>query len=201
VTPATSGRDKRVLIVGVALVVVVAGGSRIVARTTDWITTARSSATSLVAELTRQEASIRMLPRTRDSLVARRVRLADLDSTILSGDTPELVGASLAELMSDLADATKAQVGNVQVRTDSSTRGIFVPVQVQASVTGDLSAVMRFLSKLEAGPKLLAVRELRISVQGDPSAAQGGRELLRADVVVEGLGWGRNPAPRQGGKR
>jgi hypothetical protein len=124
-----------------------------------------------------------------------------MDSTILSGDTPVLAGASLAELMSDLADATKAQVGNVQVRTDSSTRGIFVPVQVQASVTGDLSAVMRFLSKLEAGPKLLAVRELRISVQGDPSAAQGGRELLRADVVVEGLGWGRNPAPRQGGKR
>lgn len=200
-TPAISGHDKRVLIVGVALVVVVAGGSRIVARTTDWITTARSSATSLVAELTRQEASIRMLPRTRDSLVARRVRLADMDSTILSGDTPVLAGASLAELMSDLADATKAQVGNVQVRTDSSTRGIFVPVQVQASVTGDLSAVMRFLSKLEAGPKLLAVRELRISVQGDPSAAQGGRELLRADVVVEGLGWGRNPAPRQGGKR
>lgn len=200
-TPAISGHDKRVLIVGVALVVVVAGGSRIVARTTDWITTARSSATSLVAELTRQEASIRMLPRTRDSLVARRVRLADLDSTILSGDTPVLAGASLAELMSDLADATKAQVGNVQVRTDSSTRGIFVPVQVQASVTGDLSAVMRFLSKLEAGPKLLAVRELRISVQGDPSAAQGGREQLRADVVVEGLGWGRNPAPRQGGKR
>jgi hypothetical protein len=124
-----------------------------------------------------------------------------MDSTILSGDTPVLAGASLAELMSDLADATKAQVGNVQMRTDSLARGIFVPVQVQASVTGDLSAVMRFLSKLEAGPKLLAVRELRISVQGDPSAAQGGREQLRADVVVEGLGRGRNPAPRQAGKR
>jgi hypothetical protein len=198
-TPAISSHDKRVLIIGGVLVTTIVGGSHVVARLTEWSSSARASAASLVADFTRQDASIRALSLTRDSLVARRVRLANIDSTTLNGDTPALAGASLAELMSDLADATKAQIGNVQVRTDSSTRSIFVPVQVQVSVTGDLLAIMRFLSKLESGPKLIAVREVGLSVQGDQSALQGKPEALRADVIVEGLA--RNPAPHPGAKR
>jgi hypothetical protein len=179
--------------------VTIVGGSRVAARTLEWSGNARTSAASLVTDVTRQEASIRALSQTRDSLVARRVRLADLDSAILSGDTPVLAGASLAELMSDVADATKTQISNVDVRTDSTARGAFVVVQVQASLTGDLLAVMRFFSHLESGPKLLALREVGISVQGDQSALQGKPEALRADIVVEGLA--RNPSPHQGAKR
>jgi len=124
-----------------------------------------------------------------------------MDSTILGGDTPALAGATLAELVSDVAEATKAQAGNVQVRTDSLARGTFVAVQVQASITGDLFAVTRFLAKLESGPKLVALREVGITAQADPSGVQGAarRETIRADVVVEGLA--RNPSPRQGEKQ
>ena len=189
-----STHDKRVLIMGVAVVTAIAGGSKVVARATDWRSSATTSAASLSADLARQEGSIRLLPRTRDSLVARRVRLANMDSSILSGDTPVLAAAALAELMSDIADATTTQLGNVQMRTDSAAHGAFVPVQVQASVTGDVSAVMRFLSKLESGTKLIALREVGLSVQGDQSALPGRRETLRADIVVEGLA--RNVTPR-----
>ena len=185
---AISSHDKRVLTIGAAALLTIIGGSRIAGRAMEWSARTRASAASLVADVARQEASIRTLPRTRDSLIAQRVRLASMDSAILGGDTPALAGASLTELVSDVAEATKAQVGNVQVRTDSSAHGTFVAVQVQASVTGDLAGVGRFLTKLESGPKLVAVRELVITAQADQSTAQGRREVLRADFVIEGIG-------------
>jgi hypothetical protein len=200
-TIAISAHDKRVLIVGSAALVFMIGGTRFASRAVEWSARSRASAASLVAAVATQEASIRALPRTRDSLVGRRVRLAELDSTILGGDTPALAGAALAELVSDVAEATKAQAGNVQVRTDSSARGTFVAVQVQASITGDLFAVTRFLAMLESGPKLVALREVGITAQADPSGAQGParRETIRADVVVEGLA--RNPSSHSGEKQ
>ena len=200
-TSGISAHDKRVLIVGAVLMTMILGGSRIAIRITQWSRGVRTTSASLVADLARQEASIRMLPRTRDSLIARRVRLATMDSTILSGDTPVFAGASLAELVSDAADASTAQLGNVQVRTDSTAHGAFVALRVQASVTGDVSAVIRFLSKLDSGPKHLALRDVGISVQdvGDHSAVPQRREGLRADFVVEGLA--RNPRPQLGGPR
>lgn len=193
-----SAHDKRVLAAGAAILAAILGGSKVAAQMMEWSRTVRTSAASLVIELARQDVSIRTLARTRDSLVARRVRLANADSSVLDGDTPVLAAASLVESVSDLADATTVQVGNVQLRTDSLARGAFVAVQIQASVTGDAPAVMRFLAKLESGPKLIALREVGINVQGDQSA-QGKREVLRADVVIEGLA--RNPAPHPVAKR
>lgn len=189
--------DRRVLIAGVALITVIVG-AKAIARTTEWRVREWASATSLLAEVTRQEARARILAAERDSLVARRVRLATMDSTILDGDTPALAAAALAELMSDVAEQTTAQLGNVVVRADSSAHGAFVVVRVQATVTGNAPALVNFLAKLEASPKLVAIRELGIRLQGDQSAVQGG-QALRADVVVEGLA--RNPTPSQRAKR
>jgi hypothetical protein len=165
----------------------------------DRSSTARASAALLVADVAREEASIRALPATRDSLVARRTRLAAIDSAILDADTPALSGAELAEVVSDAAESTKAQVGSVQVRTDSSARGNFAVAQVQASVTGDLAAVIGFLSNLESGQKLLALREVGISTTADQSTTQPRRDVIRADVVIEGLA--RNPSSRRSTKQ
>jgi hypothetical protein len=195
VTIAVSSHDKRLLIAGSASIVIIVGGSRLVRRAMEWSASERTSAASLAAEVSKEEASIRGLLVTRDSLVARRVRLASMDSTLVEADTPALAGAALAELVSDAADATRAQVGNVQVRADSSTRRAFVGVQVRASITGDFAAIVRFLSKLESGPKLVALRELDITAQGNQSTTQGGRDVIRADVLVEGLA--RNHSSRQ----
>src|SRR5438477_7403817 len=97
-TIAISPHDKRVLIIGSAALVTILGGSRLASRAVEWSARSRASAALLVAAVATQEASIRALSLTRDSLVARRVRLANMDSTILGGDTPALAGAALAEL-------------------------------------------------------------------------------------------------------
>jgi hypothetical protein len=158
-----------------------------------WSDGARTTAASVVAELANEEASIRARSLTQDSLIARRVRLAALDSAILDGESPPLAGASLAELLSDAAEDTEVQIGSLQVRTDSAARGTFAPVQVQASVTGDLDGVVSFLSRIEDGPELLVLRELNLSASADQTSSPAKREVIRADLLVEGLA--RNPRP------
>jgi hypothetical protein len=196
-THALSAHDRRVLLAGATAVALIVGGSRLGARAVAWSTGARTAAASLVAELEKEKESIRARSPTQDSLVARRVRLAASDSAILDGESPPLAGASLAELLSDAAAATRVQIGSLQVRTDSTTRGTFMPVQVQASITGELAAVVRFLSRIESGPELLALRELDLSASVDETSSLAKREVIRAELLVEGLA--RNPRRRSSG--
>jgi len=187
-----SQHHRRILMAGSSAMVLL-GASRFGPSTIDWYLSTRTSADSLIAAVAREEASIRALPMTRDSLVARKVRLASLDSAILEGKTPALAGATLSEVISDYAEESKAQVGNVQLRIDSAAAtAAFVKVGAHASVKGDLAAIVRFLARVESGPTLLAVRELEMISEGDPSASHNSTESLRADVMIEGLA--RNPS-------
>lgn len=188
-----SPQDRRTLLAGATAVVLIIGGSRLASRALAWSAGARASAASLVSELANEVASIRTLPLTHDSLVARDVRLMSLDSALIDGGSPPLAGASLAELISDLADSAKVQIGNLQVRTDSAARGTFIPVQVQASVNGELAGVMTFLSRLETGPELMAVRELSLTASLDQTASPAKRESIRADFLVEALARSQRP--------
>jgi len=190
-TPTISPHDRRVLLGGLTAVGLLLGGSRLGARALAWSVGTRTAAASLVAELAREEESIRARSLTQDSLVARRVRLATMDSAVLDGESPPLAAASLAELMSDAAEDSRLQIGSLQVHADSTARETFARVQVQASVTGDLAQVVGFLSRIESGPELLAIRELTLSASPDQSSSIAKREVIRADLLVEGLA--RNP--------
>lgn len=190
---AISPHDRRILLAGATALGLIVGGSRLGARALAWSVGVRAAAASLASELANEQASIRARSLTQDSLVARRVRLAGVDSAILNGELPPLAGASLAELLSDAAEATSVQFGSLQVRTDSAARGTFVPVQVQASISGELAGVVRFLSRIESGPELLALRELNLSASVDQTSLPTKREVIRADLLVEGLA--RNPRP------
>lgn len=188
-----SQHDRRILMVGLSAIAVLLAASRLGPSAIDWYLVTLASADSLISVVAREEASIRALPITRDSLVARTVRLASLDSAILEGKTPALAGATLSEVISDYAEESKAQVGNVQLRIDSAAAtAAFVKVGAHASVKGDLAAITRFLARVESGPTLLAVRGLEMISEGDPSASQNSTESLRADVMIEGLA--RNPS-------
>jgi len=140
----------------------------------------------LTTQVANEAASIRGASVARDSLVARRIRLAALDTALFEAATPGLAAAMLAEQLADAAQSSKAQMSNLQLRSDSSRAKIFVPVAVQASVTGDWSAIGRFLTQLETGRKLVALRELTLSSLPS-SSAPGQRPSVRADILVDGL--------------
>lgn len=184
-----SAHDRRALIAAAATVTAIASASRLVPRAITWNVSSRRSAAALVARAASEEASVQALSRTRDSLVARDVRMMGMDSLILQGDTPPLAGATLAELVSDVAERSKALLGNVEIRMDSSSRAVFLKVSAQTTVTGDLSAITRFIAGLESAPTLLIVRDL--GIHGQLSQNPDNREALRADVLIEGLTWNR----------
>jgi len=173
-------------VLGGSLLVLLVGASRLGPWAVAWSARERNSAASAVGEVAAEEASIRRLSWTRDSLVARRVRLAAMDSTIPDGETPVLAAASLAELVSRAAEAAHAQLENIELLSDSSTTSMFVAIRVKASLTGDVSAVTRFLSRVETGPVLLDVHEVALdAAAGQPQ--QPGSSLLRVGILVEGL--------------
>ena len=193
---ALSARDRRALTLGgatLALLLALGRGLPVLLR---WRADAAASAAELSAEAARAGRSVRALGAARDSLAARRLRLAALDSAFLEGATPAAAGAHLAELVAESAAAVDATLGVVQVRPDTAAPGPFTRIGVRAGVSGSLESIALFLATLEEGPALLAVRELSIA-QPEPGIAPARQETLRAEVLVEGLA--RNAAP--GGAR
>lgn len=181
------GRDRRALLVGTAAIALIAGARPVVSRGTRWIANTREETAALGSELATEEASVRGVVLARDSLVARRVRLAALDTTLFEAATPGLAAAMLAERLSDAAQSSNAQVSNLQLRSDSTRVRALVPIQVQASVVGDWPAIARFLTQIESGRKLIAVRELTMTTLATPSGAAGPRSAVRTDLLVEAI--------------
>ena len=192
-TLAISTHDKRVLMIGAGALAIIVAGPRLCTRALAWNAEARGSAASLVAELQRERTSIRALPITRESLVVQRVTLMGLDSTILEGEASPLAGAALAEVVSDVAEATKTQLANLQVHTDSLTGTTFLPVQVQVSVTGDWESLVRFIAHLENGQPTVVLRALSVSASLDQNTGPGKPEVMRADLLIEALGRNQRP--------
>lgn len=182
---AISPKDRVVLLVGITIVMSILISARGVPAIASWQATERTNAASLVQREDHARKNVRALRQTLDTLSAKRSRLAQLRAGLLKGDSPTLAGAWLAEHISDLAADNDVELGAVQIKSDS-TKGAFVPVQLRASVSGDLESVVDFLSTIETGLPVIAVRELTIS-QPAVALTAAQPELLRVEVVIEGL--------------
>jgi len=108
------------------------------------------------------------------------------DSATLDAGSATRASAMLAALVRDASDAAEARVGALQLRTDSVSSGLLARVSVRASVSGDLESLALFIEGLEAGPELLAIRELSI-MQPEPGLLSPRAETLRGEVLVEGV--------------
>jgi hypothetical protein len=123
----------------------------------------------------------------RDTLRARRDRLALLDSGLVKGDTPSAAAATLASVISETAEEAGVKLGSVQVRPDSARAGTAVTlVAVRADAVGDIRGLTLLLAEIEAGVPLLRVRELSVS-QPAPAAPDTQAEALRVELLIEGL--------------
>jgi hypothetical protein len=119
------------------------------------------------------------------------------DSALVAEGAPSVASARLAEVLGDAASASEAQLGAVQLSADTAVaRGALMKTRVRATVSGDLMSIALFLETIEAGPPLLAVRELTVT-QPQLGVTAGQAERLQAEVVVEGLFRGAAPTRGQ----
>lgn len=147
-----------------------------------------ASDADVIASASRLDGEIRGLPAIEDSLAARRLRLAALDSAVLDAETLAAGSASLAEMLADASRFAKTDLGPVQLvneARDTTHHEPFAPVAVRAPLVGSVDAVMTFLAILEQGPTLVNVREL--SVNRADAQQQPRSQGLRVELLVEAL--------------
>lgn len=181
-----SARDRRVLVFGIASIALVFAVARGLPAWRQWYAETSAFAGQLRGELARAQVSMHRAGVTRDSLAVRKRRLMALLPLLVSGDTPQMAGASLASMLASAATTAGVRLGTVQVRPDSLGRAVFTRVAVRAEVIGDVRGLTAFLSAVERDATLLAVRELSVS-QPEPAAPPERAEALRVELTVEGL--------------
>ncbi|HSQ31483.1 MAG TPA: GspMb/PilO family protein [Gemmatimonadaceae bacterium] len=180
-------RDQRTLGVGVVtiglLMSVARGIPAIRAWEADRLREARETATQLASI----RVGRRQLSALRDSLAARRARLASVDSTLLSGASTSAIAAALASSLEDQADRNAMKITALQIRADSVARGGMTRVDVRLSGITDVVGLAGLLQSVEGGAMPLVIRELDVS-QPEPAAADNRAEALHIDVLVSGVG-------------
>jgi hypothetical protein len=190
--PSLSPGDRRALSTGaiaiMAFILIGAGVPRYLA----WRTAAFTNAEQAASALARVRRSVVRYPRTTAALLQVRQRLALLDSLVLVDSSAATAGTSLADAISEAAEGAGVTLGSIQIKRDTLTRSRLRRIAARATVSGDVEAIALFLESLEGGTQLLAVREWSIN-GGSTTAASGQPELLRMDVLLEGIA--RPPQP------
>ncbi len=188
-----SAHERRTLLRGMAIVVSLFALSSGLPRYRAWRAATLADAEREMSARARVEASVIRFSRTSLMLSRAKSKLASLDSILLPGASTSEARTTLASAISEAAEGAEAQLGSIQVRTDSTPHARLSRIGARASVTGDIESLALFLESLEAGPPALAVREWSIS-GGTPSVASTQPLMLRMDVVVEGIA--RTPGKR-----
>jgi len=123
-----------------------------------------------------------------DSLVARRVRLAAMDSAFIPIEENMSAAAGFAEFFGDAAERAKLQLSSVRIEAPSDTgkKATISLVRVRASVNGNLTGLARLITMLERPPRLFVIRQLSITDR-DANVPHDKNEVLDAEIVIEGL--------------
>jgi hypothetical protein len=177
-----SPRDRRTATIGVIVVGTLVAVTRGLPALSTWERTRVAEAEEVAARAASARASVRLLPTLRDSLVARRRQLATIESTMLSGTSSAAAAARLASALDAIATSSRVKVTAMQLRADSTSARVAVRVLGTTDVAG-LAALLR---AVEGHAMRLVVRELSVA-PADPAAPAGKAELLRIDVLVEGI--------------
>jgi len=180
-------RDRRVLVVGGASILLIVGVARGLPALSAYAAERRAEAARSTELLRHREwlsGNARGLER---ELVRVRGQLAAYDSALVEGETPSTASARLAQLVSDAVSETDARLASIRMSSDSAAKnGELAHVVAYASVSGDLTSLATVLQLLEEGPHLLSVSELSIS-STQAAVPRTQAEQLQAELVVEGL--------------
>ncbi|HSU93718.1 MAG TPA: type II secretion system protein GspM [Gemmatimonadaceae bacterium] len=181
-----TGRDRRALVIGVCVTLIVLVGRNALPALFTWRRAAREAASRNEEKLDRAKLSLRRAAQVQDSLKSRSIRVVALAPALLGGGSPATASATLAGIVSGAAARSNVRIGALQLSADTATRGVFTRVSVHGDATGDIAGITAMLGALEGGPTLLAISELSIT-QPEPGAPSDHAEALRVELAVVGL--------------
>lgn len=180
-------RDKRALRIAAAFCTALLT-ARVLPVVLLWRRSEMERARLQVAELSSAREQSKHAGLMRDSLAARHVLLAGMDSAFIRPRGDNSPGAELVEFLTDAAEKTNILVSSITIESasDSAAKATLGRVRVRASLSGDLAGIARLITIVERPPRLVAVRQLSIT-QRDPSTPHNKDESLEAEIAIEGL--------------
>lgn len=191
-----SSRDRRTILWGVAAITAITLFGKGIPFLIRWRTSSAAEATEMLGEAQRADMAIAAFSTLRDTLRARAPRAQQLDSLLVSGATPAAAAATLVSLVTSAATDASVKPGAIEAHVDSAPPArngrkgaaphVFTRVSARGEITGDVVGLAQFLSNLEHGPTLLAVRALSIN-QSDVAGGMDRMEILHATFTIEGL--------------
>ncbi len=134
-----------------------------------------------------------------------RGRLKELESLLLSGDTPSVSASGLQDLVGAVAAKEGAKVITMRVLNPEAI-GSYIKIPIQMEATGDIGQIVNLIKGIQSAEKLLIVNELNLRPLYAPfaeSGQQAGRNLpvqnLRANLIISGFSHGQSGMSLNGG--
>lgn len=181
-----TGRDRRALVLGGAVVLTALLGLRVLPWTVRKAAAAERGLRERAALLARARADLSETALLRDSAAVLTRAVVRLAPKLLSGDTPAEALADLSGRLNLAASRNQAKLERTDQLADSASAGRLRRVRTRAALESDIRGVVGFLRSVELGDAVLSVEELRI-VAPDPSSGDRVPEVLRVEVTV--VGW------------
>jgi hypothetical protein len=181
-----SARDRRILLGGGSVIGALVALAKGVPAWRNWERQSLADATAAASDLAAVHAALREMPELRDSLTVRRRLLAASEATLLGGETAAAAAAELTTAVQRIAVEARVKVSSIQLHADSASPGSIARVRVRVIGLTDVAGLATFLRRIEGGKAPLAVRELAVTHR-DPVGSAERVELLRIDVLVEGM--------------
>jgi len=127
-----------------------------------------------------------------EQLKILRVRLKQLESALLEGDTAPVTASALQETVRAIAAKEGVQIVATRV-LNPEPFGAFLKVPIQVEVDGEVEQVASLIKGIDSAPKLLVVKELTIrslrprARRRRRGRAQQASKGLRASMVIAGF--------------
>lgn len=181
-----TSKDRRVVIVGGAVILAAVLGLRVVPWAVSNALAARRSLEEQATLLARARAELGALPQLRDSAAVLTRALVVLAPRLLDGASGVEASADLAARLNHAATRAPARLNRVEPLSDSVTAGRLARARVRAAFETDVRGLVSLLRMLEAGGAALTIERLEV-VSADPATPERRPEILRVEIVV--VGW------------
>ena len=181
-----TSRDRRTLVVGVAVIACLLAAAKGLPPVVTWQrdqTLASLRAGQLLAAASIDPADLRD---ARDSLAARRARFDAFGAALPVAASTSEAAARLASALEDLADSCEVRVSSIQPRSDSVSSNGLTEVSARLNGVADVAGLASLLRAIAVSKNPLVVKELSVT-SSDPAAPSTKSEALRFDILVAGL--------------
>ncbi len=118
-------------------------------------------------------------------LAALRKNAKQLEAGLLRGKTPALVAADIQKILHDLAEKSKVDIKRVRVlKAVELGQSDYLSIPVQLNINASIRQLKEILYRIEASPKYLTVKKMRIKVVSRRRVKKG---LINCDLTVHGF--------------